>query len=466
MKEASASLAVPASSAEGVAWPAVPHPAGATMLALQFQLGRSQWWTPDALRAQQFRQLRLLVEHAILNVPHYRHHLERAGLRSVAELDEAAYRRWPLLRSRDITTNAERLMAARYPKEHGGTFDSFTSGATGTPKKIRQTEAAQLFVHALVLRDHLWHARDFTAKFGAIRFFATEGRSPTWSRVTSAVFETGAGAEIDVTTDVPLQLDWLLREKPAYLLTSPSNLRALLAESERTGRVPDGLRQVITYAESLPGTLRRDLARLWGAPLVDSYSSTEAGAIALQCPASTDGRYHVQSENVLVEVLGDDGRPCAPGETGRVVITPLHNFAMPLLRYELGDYAVAGEACACGRGLPVIRKVLGRVRNMACDPHGRRFQPGFDQALEDTRLPVEQFQFIQETPSLIEMRYVMARELTRDEQSRFSQAVEQRLPYPFEMRYRRVEAIERSPGGKYEGFISLVGTELEGQGKR
>ncbi|HLS87603.1 MAG TPA: hypothetical protein VK043_14975, partial [Burkholderiales bacterium] len=66
MKEASASLAVPASSAEGVAWPAVPHPAGATMLALQFQLGRSQWWTPDALRAQQFRQLRLLVEHAIL----------------------------------------------------------------------------------------------------------------------------------------------------------------------------------------------------------------------------------------------------------------------------------------------------------------------------------------------------------------------------------------------------------------
>src|SRR5690606_11576564 len=235
LKEASTSLAVPASSAKGVAWPAVPHPAGATMLPLQFQLGRTQWWTPDALRAPHFGKLRLLVEHAILNVPHYRHHLERAGLRSVAELDEAAYRRWPLLRSRDITTNAERLMAARYPKEHGGTFDSFTSGATGTPKKIRQTEAAQLFVHALVLRDHLWHARDFTAKFGAIRFFATEGRSPTWSRVTSAVFETGAGAEIDVTTDVPLQLDWLLREKPAYLLTSPSNLRALLAESERTG---------------------------------------------------------------------------------------------------------------------------------------------------------------------------------------------------------------------------------------
>src|SRR5690606_36720085 len=120
----------------------VPHPAGATMLALQFQLGHSQWWTTDALRAQQFRQLRLLIEHAILNVPRYRHHLERAGLRSVAELDEAAYRRWPLLRSRDITTNSERLMAARYPKDHGVTFDSFTSWVTGTPNNIRQTEAA------------------------------------------------------------------------------------------------------------------------------------------------------------------------------------------------------------------------------------------------------------------------------------------------------------------------------------
>jgi phenylacetate-CoA ligase len=449
-----AALAVPQTSVEGIVWPSVPNAAGATMLSMQFQLGQSQWWKAEDLLEQQFRQLRLLAGHALSKVPFYREHLKRAGLRSVADIDPDRYRRWPLLRSADITSRQPELTALEFPPEHGGAFESFTSGATGTPKRIRQTEAAQFFAHAAVLRDHLWHRRDFVAKFGAIRFFANEGNQLGWSRISRAVFETGPACELDVTTDVPVQLDWLMREKPAYLLTSPSNLRALLRECERKGARPAGLRQAITYAESLPAGLREQVRRQWGALLVDSYSCTEAGALALQCPESD--RYHVQSENVYVEVLRDDGTPCAPGESGRVVITPLHNFAMPLLRYELGDYATVGPACSCGRGLPVIESVLGRVRNMAVDPQGRRFQPGFDQALEDTGLPVEQFQFVQVDPATVEMSYVMPRELTAGEMDRFQEAVKTRLPWPFHMRFRRVDAIARSAGGKYEGFISRV----------
>ena len=454
MKAAAASVAVPRTDVEGIVWPAVPHAAGATMLAMQFQLGQSQWWKPEELLKHQFRQLRLLAEHALAKVPFYREHLRQSGLRAVAELDPQTYRRWPLLRSVDITSRQPELTALQYPKEHGGAFESFTSGATGTPKRIRQTEAAQFFAQAMVLRDHLWHRRDFAAKFGAIRFFAMEGQHPAWSRVTSAVFETGPGSELDVTTDTSMQLEWLLREKPSYLLTSPSNLRALLLESGRKGAGPAGLRQAITYAEYLPADLREQVRRQWNTLLVDSYSCTEAGALALQCPESN--RYHVQSENVYLEVLREDGTPCGPGESGKVVITPLHNFAMPLLRYELGDYATVGPACSCGRSLPVIESVLGRVRNMAVDPRGRRFQPGFDQALEDTGLPVEQFQFVQVDPATVEMSYVMPRELTAGEMERFQEAVRTRLPYPFLMRFRRVDAIPRSPGGKYEGFISRV----------
>lgn len=454
MKAAAASLAVPQTNVEGIVWPAVPRAAGATMLAMQFQLGQSQWWKPEDLLEHQFRQLRLLAGHALAKVPFYRDHLRHSGIRTVAELDPETYRRWPLLRSVDITTRQPELTALQFPKEHGGAFESFTSGATGTPKRILQTEAAQFFAHAMVLRDHLWHRRDFAAKFGAIRFFAVEGSQPTWSRITHAVFETGPASELDVTTDLPVQLDWLMREKPAYLLTPPSNLRALLKESEQTGRAPSGLRQVITYAESLPGGLRERVRRQWEAPLVDSYSCTEAGALALQCPEAS--HYHVQAENVYVEVLREDGNPCAPGESGRVVITPLHNFAMPLLRYEAGDYATLGAACTCGRGLPVLETILGRVRNMAVDPLGRRYQPGFDQALEDTGLPVEQFQFVQVDAATVEMSYVMPRELKAGEMNRFQEAVRTRLPYPFEMRFRRVEAIARSASGKYEGFISRV----------
>src|SRR6185295_14515719 len=99
----------------------------------------------------------------------------------------------------------------------------------------------------------------------------------------------------------------------------------------------------------------------WGVGVVDVYSSEECGQIALQCPEHE--QYHVQSESVLVEVLDDEGRPCAPGTIGRVVLTTLQNFAMPLIRYDIGDFAEPGPACPCGRALPVLTRIVGRVRN-------------------------------------------------------------------------------------------------------
>jgi phenylacetate-CoA ligase len=94
----------------------------------------------------------------------------------------------------------------------------------------------------------------------------------------------------------------------------------------------------------------------WGVPVIFIYSRAEIGVMALQCPQND--HLHVQSENVRLEVLDDDNMPCQPGETGRVVVTPLHNYQTPLVRYEIGDYAEVGEACSCGRGLPVLIRIL------------------------------------------------------------------------------------------------------------
>ena len=106
----------------------------------------------------------------------------------------------------------------------------------------------------------------------------------------------------------------------------------------------------------------------WGVPLSDMYSGREVGYLALQCPQHD--HYHVMSEGNFLEVLGDDGRPCQPGETGRVVVTTLHNYVMPLIRYEIGDFAEVGEPCPCGRGLPVLTRILGRQQNMLTLPTG------------------------------------------------------------------------------------------------
>src|SRR5690606_29109428 len=118
------------------------------------------------------------------------------------------------------------------------------------------------------------------------------------------------------------------------------------------------LKSVLTQSELASRHLRERLRAIWGASLTDTYSASEVGVMALQCPHS--GQYHVQSEVALVEVIDAAGRPCAPGEMGRVVVTPLHNFAQPLFRYDIGDLAEVGEACACGRGLPTLARIIGR----------------------------------------------------------------------------------------------------------
>jgi phenylacetate-CoA ligase len=442
------------SSVAGLAWPGLPGASGAAMLALQFQLERSQWWPAERLVEYQFKQLRALAAHAAENVPFYREHLSKCGLASAGDLTPESYLRWPVLRRRDLQERPQDLLAARYPSSHGPASEMFTSGSTGTPMRVTFSNAAQFFAVAMALRDHIWHERQLSQKLCAIRWLAPEARQAGWGPATNAAFVTGPSAAMDVSADVDSQLDWLIREQPAYLVTTPSNLRALLERSAAQRRRPQTLKAVMTYSEALPEDLREALRRGWQALLADTYSCTEFGALALQCPVKP--HYHVQSENVLLEILREDGTPCEPGEIGRVVVTGLHNFAMPLLRYELGDMAQAGGQCSCGRGLPVLTGIAGRVRNMARDPRGRLFQPAFDPAIEQAGIPLRQYQFVQVAAAALELAYVMDREMSEDERTRLKEAVSGQMGYPVSLAVRRVDAIPRAPGGKFEGFVSRI----------
>jgi len=443
--------ASPFSCVPGLEWPAVPTPAGAMMLALQWQFEQSQWWKPEALLAQQFLQLRGLLAHAIANVPQYRG--VPPGI--LDDLSPESFRRWPLLRKLDVAGREDALKASTFPREHGKPMSSATSGSTGTPVRLACTEAAQFQMQALVLRSHLWHGLDLSAKLCAINSLLEDGRQDAWSPTTAAAFRTGPAATLSSSNDTDRLLDWLLAERPAYLQTRPGTLRALLERSRENGKVPPGLRACTLLGESLPEGLREQARELWNVPLVDAYSCGEFGTLALQCPDYE--HYHVQSEAAYVEVLRDDDTPCLPGETGRVVVTTLNNFAMPLVRYDIGDYAEAGGPCACGRGLPVLKRIAGRVRNMAVDPTGRRFWPSFPAKMVLAAAPVRGMQLVQHSASEIEARYLMDRELDAAEAARLREGLHEVLRYPYALRFTRVPEFERAPGGKFEDFVSRIG---------
>jgi phenylacetate-CoA ligase len=442
----------PRSGVEGIAWPAVPDPAGALMLALQLQLQHSQWWTPQALEAAQLRQLGLVLAHAYDTVPFYRERLHDVGFDPKAGLDRESFGKLPLLRREELQLATDALRSQQVPATHGRLVEHSTSGSTGRPIKTLGTEVTQFFWNALTLREHLWHQRNLAGKLAAIRTTVEEGVASGWGPSTDVAFATGPCATLNIRTDIDTQLQWLAAQAPDYLLSHPSNVQALAQRSMAQGIPLPSLRQVRTFGETVTPELRRTCREAWGVGVADSYSAQEIGYIALQCPQHE--HYHVQSENVLVEILNDRNEACAPGEVGRVVISTLHNFAMPLLRYEILDYAEVGELCPCGRGLPVIKRVLGRQRNLVTLPDGRRHWPSFPAESWAHIAPIRQIQLVQKALDHIEARLVAARPLSAEEERQLAAALQQGLGYPFRITLQYAEQIGRSANFKYEDFVS------------
>lgn len=436
---------------DGICWPAILSNRGAHLLALLHQMRISETLPELLLRELQFEQVGALLQHAVSSVPFYRDRESRYRL-PAGPVTVEAFRSLPLLDRATIQQQGEALASRSVPVSHGKLLERHTSGSTGRPMRCLGTDLASLIWDAQTLRDHLWHERDFTAKLAVIRTNMERRRETHWAGSASDVLETGSSVSLDIATDIEEQLNWLVEENPAYLLTHPSNLGALARLSMERGIRPAGLQQARTFGEALRDDLRETVRRAWQVNITDLYSSEECGYMALQCP--TGHHYHVQAESVFLEVLDESGRPCLPGETGRVVVTTLQNFAMPLIRYESGDFAEVGSACACGRSLPVLKRIHGRQRNMLTLPDGRHHWPSFPAEMWLSVAPVEQFRLVQRDPAVIEVNYVMSREVSGEEKSLLEHALVERLGYRFRFIWQRQEAITHGANYKFEDFVS------------
>lgn len=444
----------------GTVWPGIPGPFVSQLLAMQIQFQATERLPAEEILARQIRQLGRLLLHAYETAPFYRRRLDAAGLSPANIRTADDWRRIPLLTRADMQLHQAELLSQSVPDAHGPRSQLFTSGSTGKPVMVVGTGVTQLFWNACTLRDHLWHRRAGGATLAAIRSLPSEmglppegATAPDWGPATAGIVNTGASHTLNIHSTVEQQAEWLVRRDPDYLLTYPSNLLALVQHSQEHGWRLPRLREARTFGELLEPRVRQACRETWGLKVVDMYSSQEVGYLALQCPDTE--QYHVQSENVLVEVLHDDGRPCQPGEVGRIVVTSLHNFAMPLLRYDIGDYAEVGGACECGRGLPMLKRIMGRQRNMAILPDGRRRWPSIELAgtsdLSDFP-PIHQFQLVQRSLTTMELLVVALRPLTADEEHKLRGWIITAVGHPFDVAFRYVESIERSPLGKFEDF--------------
>jgi len=363
----------------GYDWPPLADASLAQVWVAYLELERTQWLSAAEIEQRQLEQARSLLVHCITNVPYYREVLPKAGITpgAIQTLDD--FRRIPLLPRHTYQEKLSSFAAVRLPAGTVATRTHQTSGSSGTPTTVWQTNLVHLWWCACYLRDLEWSGIDPGGTLAAIRSTGQKGArlerllagvsQPCWLAELGPLMATGPSHLMDIQQDHRLQWRWLRGIAPDYLLSYPSNLEVLACLARQEGPLP-GLRAIQAVSETLTEETRAMVETAFGVPVRNTYSCAEAGYLASPCPQGHG--LHVHGENVLLEVLDDEARPCGPGQTGRVHITVLNNFRGPLLRYELGDKATLGStSCPCGRGLPLLTRIEGKSQPLFRLPDGR-----------------------------------------------------------------------------------------------
>jgi phenylacetate-CoA ligase len=348
-------------------WPLLDRANGTQIQRRLAFLEASQWWDRERLEALQRRKLRRLLEHAAARVPFWRRTFAERGLTPADLREPADLRRLPCVGKpalkadpRDFLAEGERLETL---------IAGTTSGSTGQPTRFHRSRQQESWHWALKYR--MWGMAGY--RLGVPYANLYNMRRASWRKRLQdrllrnrAFYVFGAG---DQSAELDRVLAALRDPRLAYLAGCTTTLK-LLAEhlARRGGARPPGLRALLTTGSLLSARDRELLERGLGAPVWDHYGLGGEGAhVAAECEHKRG--YHVNVENLIVEPA--DPASVDTGEASEVIVTVLDNLAWPLIRYATGDFAVfTRRACECGRGLPLLERIDGRVSELLRLPNG------------------------------------------------------------------------------------------------
>jgi phenylacetate-CoA ligase len=403
--------------------------------------------TADGLRAYQGALLARLLNFAKANNAFHRDRWP--GFYADAPQEAfAVLKTLPFMSRRDIQNSAATLLSETLPRRRSR---KSTGGSTGEPVRIEKDSAGVAWEMAISWMALEW----FGIRPGdrSVRFWGTPltRKRRLRFRLADIAMNRIRLSAFDLD-DADLKIYWerCLRFRPRwfYGYASLIHLFATYIEKEGLDGRRLGLSSVVPTSEPLSQTQRDDIARVYGAPIQNEYGCGEVGAIAYECDR---GLLHIMSPNVVVELLNDDGHEALPGEVGEVVVTDLRNYSMPLVRYRLGDFAVRGKDCGCGRPFPTIERVWGRIHDAVFTPAGRRWHgEKFDYLMAQLAAEVggfSQYQVVQDGPDTLDVRLVAEQPISEALEQRIREYARERLDGMM-ARVRRVDRTERAPSGK------------------
>ena len=259
-------------------------------------------------------------------------------------------------------------------------------------------------------------------------------------------------------------VDAINHAKPVQILAYVESAYEIARFIEREGLVVHSPETVLVSAGTLYPHMRETIERVFAAPVFNRYGSREVGDIACECDRHLG--MHVNVFTHHVEILGEDGAQCAADEVGDIVVTSLSNFAMPLLRYRIGDLGTwSGSACDCGRNWPLLKEVAGRKNSIIRTKNGSYDSVALStlmyfRDIEKTQpfRSFDRYQLLQKAMDHFIFKVVLnSEEIWREEEPIILRKLRAVLGDGVLLEIERVEEIARSPSGKFVYIWSEIG---------
>jgi len=415
--------------------------------------------------------LKKLIRFCSRNVPYYKDLFSKINFRSFDFERIEDFQNIPLLTKSIVQRYSTELRARKLPPGERIRGFTKTSGSTGQPLEVLQSVTSTLMFSLLKQRELRWFRWNPQLVMAAIRPakdlpLGSDGNLIElgqtcglngWQRV-GYFFNTAPFYGFQRANPIEKQKKWLAAIQPAYLIAHPADLE-MLALAYQGEKTPESLRGFLAIAQEITDEMQIRIQNTFKAPVHVNYGLNEVGIVASRCPEG--GRYHIHSEHCFVEIINDEGHFCKPGERGRILVTSLTNFAMPLLRYDTDDLAeVIAGPCPCGRSLPSFGRIHGRYRRLVSLPPGVMdyfvaLQHTLNDLPEELTKNLRQYQLHHFRNGGFELRAVVAAPFSPAFREKIMEKwilVEPQDPAPLSI--TEVAQIPRPPGGKYQNFTS------------
>ncbi len=322
-----------------------------------------------------------LFNHSFANVPYYKELLEKIGADKTGWADNpvAFIRNIPILTRSDIHTHSKALHSSDYRKRNP--YMNASGGSSGTPVKI--TQDAYFFENAMahqLLANH-WHGMepfDSIVKIWGAERDTYIGKKPFLSHVKDFFRNRYVINTFSLSDEKIIKIIDILNKKRPKLILAYVNSIYHIARFARENNLKVYPQNAIHCgAGNLYDFMRQEIASVFQCPVYNHYGTREMSSIASEC--SERNGLHMFWENVYTEIVDMEGNVCPPGQEGRIVVTSLNNFSMPLIRYDIGDIGIqeTEENCRCGCTYPKLKKVVGRSTELIKTRSGKIIFPEF-----------------------------------------------------------------------------------------